>query len=138
MAARIESHTTGGMVLISEDTKNDVGDILNIKDVLEVMQKGITTPIDIYDVIGIEGNHRLQLENNEVKYTELANEIRVQFNIIKGNDIEDGFHTGVLTHFGNDNKQAQIMSESELPMYTNIVIGIRHHDGSFTEEKLYA
>ena len=138
MAARIESHTTGGMVLISEDTKNDVGDILNIKDVLEVMQKGITTPIDIYDVIGIEGNHRLQLENNEVKYTELENEIRVQFNIINGNDIEDGFHTGVLTHFGNDNKQAQIMSESELPMYTNIVIGIRHHDGSFTEEKLYA
>jgi len=62
----------------------------------------------------------------------------VQFNIIKENDIEDGFHTGVLTHLANDNKQAQIMSESKLPMYTKIVIGIRHHDGSFMEEKLYA
>lgn len=138
LAARIESYTTGGMVLISEDTKKGVGDILNIKDVLEVMPKGINTPINIYDVIGIEGNHQLQLEHYEVKYTELENKIQVQFNIIKGDDIEDGFHTGVLTHLGNDNKQAQIMSESELPMYTNIVIGIRHHDGSFMEDKLYA
>ena len=69
LAARIESYTTGGMILISEDTKNDVGDILNIKDTLEVMPKGIKTPINIYDVIGIEGDHRLQLEQSEVKYT---------------------------------------------------------------------
>ena len=138
LAARIESYTTGGMILISEDTKNDVGDILNIKDTLEVMPKGIKTPINIYDVIGIEGDHRLQLEQSEVKYTELEHKIQVQFNIVKGKDIEDGFHTGVLTHLGNDNKQAQIMSESDLPMYTNIVIGIRQHDGSFMEERLYA
>jgi len=76
LAGRIESYTTGGTVLISEDTKNDVGDILNIKDVLEVMPKGINTPIDIYDVIGIRENHRLQLEHNEVKYTDSKTRFR--------------------------------------------------------------
>lgn len=61
-AARIESFTSGGQILISEHTKKAAKDSLKIIYDTEVLAKGISKPVKVYDVKGIDGNFHLEIE----------------------------------------------------------------------------
>ncbi len=60
LASRIESLCLGGQVLISEAVRNEIGEGLRLDGHLRVKVKGIEGPITIYEVSGIEGEHRRQ------------------------------------------------------------------------------
>lgn len=55
MAARIESFTVGGQVLVSEGTLRAAGPGVRVDGSLRVKVKGVDRPICIYDVGGIGG-----------------------------------------------------------------------------------
>jgi adenylate cyclase len=61
LAARIESFTVGGQVLISDSTLNAVGPSLRIAGRREVKPKGVAEPIFIHDVRGVGAPHHLYL-----------------------------------------------------------------------------
>jgi adenylate cyclase len=61
LAARIESFTVAGQVLISESTLVAVGPILRVDGHLRVKVKGYDDPISIYEVGGIGGDYSLYL-----------------------------------------------------------------------------
>jgi len=61
LASRIESCTAGGQILISETTLEACGPILRIDSRAEVMPKGVSRPILIYEVGGIAGEYELYL-----------------------------------------------------------------------------
>ena len=54
-AARIESFTEGGQVLISARTRDACGDRLELKGQQSVRPKGFDADVTIYDVTGISG-----------------------------------------------------------------------------------
>ncbi len=50
LAARIESYTSGGQILISESTLSEAGEGLRVVDELEVTPKGLRAPMTLYEV----------------------------------------------------------------------------------------
>ena len=62
LASRIQDLTIGGQVLISEATRQEAGDSLQLHGNLRVKVKGIASPITIYDVNGIKGEYNLFLD----------------------------------------------------------------------------
>ncbi len=61
LTSRIESYTVGKQILISETTLEACGPILRIDSRAEVMPKGVSRPILIYEVGGIAGDYDLYL-----------------------------------------------------------------------------
>src|SRR4029079_2938668 len=59
LTSRIQSYTTGGQILISEATRQEVGQILKFGKQSEVKAKGIEHPISLFEVLGIGGNAKL-------------------------------------------------------------------------------
>jgi adenylate cyclase len=61
LAARIESFTLGGQILISKATLNEVKDSVRVDGRLRVKIKGIEGPVAIYDIGGISGRYAVAL-----------------------------------------------------------------------------
>ncbi len=53
LAARIESYSVGGQILISESTLLDANTDLRVDSKSQVEPKGIKQPITIYEIAGI-------------------------------------------------------------------------------------
>jgi adenylate cyclase len=54
LAARIQGLSLGGQILISEETRQEVGSLLKSNGHLRVKVKGVNAPITIYDVAGLK------------------------------------------------------------------------------------
>jgi len=94
LTSRIESYTTGGQILISSTTKDAVKDKLLINGQMNILPKGVDTPITIYEVIGISGLYHLFLpEKNEMPMVTVKSSLLCRFLIIHGKDA-----AGVMTH----------------------------------------
>ncbi len=63
--SRIESYTIGGQILISDSTRVACQDVLRIDGQMEVMPKGLSKPITIYDVGGLLGEQPVALIERE-------------------------------------------------------------------------
>lgn len=66
LAARIESFTLGGQILISKETLDQVGNCVRLDGRLRVKVKGVAAPITIYDVGGIKGKYQVALPECEI------------------------------------------------------------------------
>ncbi|MBN8564172.1 MAG: DUF3365 domain-containing protein [Leptolyngbya sp. UWPOB_LEPTO1] len=62
---RIESYTQGGQILISEQTRQALGQNVQIMGEKQVHPKGFENPITIYDVYGIRGRYNLFLPKDK-------------------------------------------------------------------------
>ncbi|MFM7427061.1 MAG: adenylate/guanylate cyclase domain-containing protein [Elainella sp.] len=58
---RIESFTQGGQILISEQTRQAVGQNVQIAATRQVHPKGFEQPIQVYEVYGVKGRYNLFL-----------------------------------------------------------------------------
>jgi adenylate cyclase len=66
LAARIESHTVGGQILISENTWKDANIDIQIAGQLQIESKEMKHPVTICEIRGIGGQYNLFLpEDNE-------------------------------------------------------------------------
>ncbi len=86
---RIESYTTAGQILISEQTLKDAGSIVKISGQKQVQPKGVKEPITIYEVYGIAGFYNLYLPRENELFFPLAKEIPIQYALLDGKDISD-------------------------------------------------
>ncbi|NEQ39034.1 MAG: adenylate/guanylate cyclase domain-containing protein [Okeania sp. SIO3I5] len=107
---RIESYTTGGQVLISETTLNEVGSIIKINGEKEVMPKGVKKPITIYDVGGLGGKYNLVLRKEEEIYLPLKEAISLHYVVLDGKNIGDSLNNGSLVKLSE--KEAEIQGVS--------------------------
>jgi adenylate cyclase len=55
LAARIESYTRGGQILVSESTKDEVGDELQVSSQFEVVPKGMQEAVRLFEVRALSG-----------------------------------------------------------------------------------
>lgn len=87
---RIESYTTGGQILISEQTLLD-GDpsILKVNAQKQVKPKGVKNELTIYDIGGIEGNYNLFLPQKEEVFKCLESCIALQYALLDGKNVGD-------------------------------------------------
>ncbi len=121
LASRIESYTVGGQIMISESTKVACPGILRIDDQTEVFPKGFRQPIMIYDVGGIGGDFNVYLKaKRKGDFLKLKIPIRMEFNVLKGNESGADFYPGVIMSLTG--QEAQVRSATQLNILDNLRI----------------
>ncbi len=86
LASRVESHTTGGQILISEMTFRKLEGLLRIKGHTQVELKGMKGPATLYDIAGIGGSYPARMEAHAAMepLQPLKHPIRVSFVLYEG------------------------------------------------------
>ncbi len=72
LAARVESFTVGGQLLISESSFNEAPDLLDVRKIVEIVPKGKKEPIKIYEVLGLGGKYACRLDEGEEEFNRLV------------------------------------------------------------------
>jgi adenylate cyclase len=124
---RIESNTTGGQILISEQTFKDAGSIVKISGQRQIKAKGVKQPITVYEVSGIAGAYNLYLPREEDVFFPLAEAIPIQYALLDGKSISDTLFQGSLVELSAKGARvrADNVEENDLPSgLTNLKLNL--------------
>ena len=83
LTSRIQACTTGGQILISETTRQEVGNKLKIGKQMEVRAKGVEHPVVLFEVLGIGGRHKLSLAESVDTLVDLDEEIPLLYEVVE-------------------------------------------------------
>jgi class 3 adenylate cyclase len=83
LVARIESHTVGGQVLVSDWSHREISDITTTLGSFQMRAKGFTEPVTVHDVRGLAGEYNLQLPSADRTLTNLAVPMPIGMAVIK-------------------------------------------------------
>ncbi|MBT7155277.1 MAG: hypothetical protein HN945_22775 [Deltaproteobacteria bacterium] len=135
-AARIESYTVGGQILVSESILKENGKVLRVDQQFEVYPKGSDLPLKIYDIGGIAGNYNLSLESEPLNLQILAKKIPVKYTILEGK------HVGRMDHDGHfvklSSKSAEMVSDRPLETLINLKISLENAYEGLARTAFYA
>jgi adenylate cyclase len=135
LTSRIQSYTTGGQILISESTRQEVGPLLKIGRHMEVEAKGIEHPVALSEVLGIGGAHKLFLPETAEALVPLAEEIPLTYAIVEGAHLSGETFKGSLTKLSP--KQAEARLEHPVPNLSNLKMHLIGTDGQEIPGALY-
>lgn len=135
LAARIQSYTIGGQVLISQATCQDVGCELSIDKKMEFTAKGFELPISVLAIIGIGGSHNLTLQHAEQLLVTLAETIPITYAIVNDRSVTDLPLNGVFTKLSTE--AAQVRLEKPIPEYSNLKMNVFDANGRKIDGAIY-
>ncbi len=139
LTARIESYTVGGQILISENTYNEVQEIVKTNGSMQVEPKGVSQPIFIYDICGIEGTYNLELPSVSDSLRVLSMPIPITYRILEEKHLGAEIFEGELRRLSPYG--AEIFSEQEVPVLANLKLYLRVCDQNQQleiEDEIYA
>lgn len=136
LAARIESYTTGGQVLVSENTYKEIEEIINIKGTLSASMKGVTNAVTLYDVGGVSGDFNLFLKEDIEDFISLPEPLELRFSILEGKHLAQDEFIGKLLQISN--KSGLIYTDNIPKALTNIKMTIFDVDGTVLINEVYA
>lgn len=137
LASRIESYTVGGQILVSHRTLEDCGPILRVDNQMQVMPKGLSEPITLYEVGGISGEydiHRPILE--KAKLPELKQPLSVRFSILKGKHAGGDQYAGSIVKMVED--AAEVVAEVMPDRFANLKIQVFDSSLNQVTDRLYS
>lgn len=137
---RIESYTTGGQIIISEETLNCITpNLVKIDDKKLVQPKGVKNPIAIYEISGIAGKYNLFLPKETETFYPLSQPISLQYTVLEGKHVGENLFSGRLLKLSD--RSALIDAEEgvdSLPIVlTNIKLNLKSSDSELRED-IYA
>ncbi len=97
LAGRVESYTTGGKVLITEDTLNRIETPLRIDGQFQVEPKGVAHRLLLFEVGGIGSPFMLSLASRSEPLRPLSEPLPVQFTVLEEKFVGRTVHGGHLT-----------------------------------------
>ncbi|MEO5363688.1 MAG: PilZ domain-containing protein [Magnetococcus sp. DMHC-8] len=129
LAARIESCSVGGQVLVSDRTRQACHPLLRIDNSMEITPKGVDHAITVYQVGGIGGQYAVHLEDaTVVHYQEVDGGLPVQFAILTGKQTGATEHAGVFCSLSANG--AKLVTEAAIPPLTNLMLTVQRDDES--------
>ena len=136
LTSRIQSYTTGGQILISEATRQEVGQILKLGRQTEVKAKGIEHPVTVFEVLGIGGKHKLLLTDVAEALVPLADEIPLRYEVLEANQTSGKMAEGRLTKVSRKGAEARL--EAPVPNLSNLKMRLIGTGGKEIAGTLYA
>src|SRR5262249_23842807 len=118
LTSRIQSCTTGGQILISEITRQEIGRILKIGREMEVKAKGVEHPVTLFEVLGISGRHKLLLPDASEDLVPLVATIPFRYEIVEASQLGHEAYKGMLTKLSL--RGAEAMLDHPISNLTNI------------------
>ncbi|MGK7918500.1 MAG: CHASE2 domain-containing protein [Trichodesmium sp.] len=144
LAFRIESYATGNQILISHKTQAAIGSSkLRIDSTKEIKPKGISNPINIYEVGGIGDKYNMFLPKDDEVLLSLDQPIPIFYLIIEGKHISNTVFKGnlvKLSHKGAEIEMNKYASIDSMPLPdSNIQLNLLNpNNKSFMSEHIYA
>jgi adenylate cyclase len=135
-AARIESYTTGGQVLVSQATLDAAGGHVVAAGRVEVSPKGVQSPFFIHEVLGIGGPYDLHLQAAPAPLTAPAFELNARFVVLDGKDAGGQERCGRVVRLSAE--AAEITATPELPALVGLKLRLATPDCRVLAEALYA
>lgn len=136
LAARIETYTVGGQILVSQEMVEAVGQIVKTSGEIEVQPKGFSKPIPIFEIAGIEGKYNLFLPEEKQSFVDLFNEISVKYRVAKGKHISDEEFKGFFVKLSLDG--AELSTTETLEVFSNIQIQLYVENEQLNQQIIHA
>jgi adenylate cyclase len=122
LAGRIESYTTGGQVLVSEDTHRAVRAPLRVNGQMRIEPKGIRAELDVYDVGGIGAPYDVALAVTQEALVPVQPPIAISYAVLEGKHVGASSFSGLIV--GLSRRQARIVSDQPLGALTNLKLSL--------------
>lgn len=136
LAARVESFTVGGQVLITEKTLKATSLDVTIKGKLSVSFKGLEKPVNVYDITGVSGKYEISLPQPDVNFLPLANEIPISFEIMDEKYSSGEKIPGRILKLAE--KSAIFSSQVKLTKLVNLKVVLNGNCGACSDGVIYA
>ncbi|MDY6898720.1 MAG: adenylate/guanylate cyclase domain-containing protein [Cyanobacteriota bacterium] len=136
LAARIETYTVGGQILVSQEMVEAVGESIQISGEMEVQPKGFSKPITIFEIAGIGGKYNLFLPEENVAFVALLNKIAVKYRVAKGKHISDEEFKGFFVKLSLDG--AELSTTESLEVFSNIQIQLYVENEQLNQQIIHA
>jgi adenylate cyclase len=121
LAARIETFTVGGQVLVSDSTRNALADRLSADGPLQVEVKGVAGPVRIWMVRRLEeGGRSLVLPSPVVDLVSLDPAIDASLRAFRGKQLGTDVHPARLVKLGSSG--AELDTECPLTMFDAVQV----------------
>jgi adenylate cyclase len=125
LAARVESFTVGGQILIAQSTFSETQAVLSYLGQTQVYMKGVELPVSIYDVNGIGGQYNLLLPQAQDTLIPLAQPLPVQYHLLDGKHLNDQLLTGHIVQLST--KMAEIRSDQTIAPLSNLKLQLPNY-----------
>jgi class 3 adenylate cyclase/CheY-like chemotaxis protein len=136
LAGRIESFTTGGQVLISEDVREKVKFPLRLDAQFQVEPKGATRSLQLHEVGGIGEPFNLELSPRSKPLAPLPQPLPVRFTVLEEKFVGRTVHEARLAAVSDS--EARIESEQALVPLSNLKIELEAGAGTNPGGEIYA
>jgi adenylate cyclase len=116
---RIESYTTGGQILISPDTFEKVRTLVRTRGSLRASFKGIDHPLNLYDIVSIEGKYQNSLkEKTPDELTRLQSPVPINCFLIEEKTVSEKVIEGHIIRLGVFS--AEVLLEKPIESHVNL------------------
>ncbi len=136
LAGRIESFTTGGQVLISENTREKIRSTLRLDAQFQVEPKGAAHRLLLHEVGGIGDPYNLSLPSKSEVLAPLPEPVPIRFTVLEEKFVGRTIHQGRLAAVST--AEAGIESEVTLAPLSNLKIELESQAGAAPGGELYA
>ncbi|MBM4295533.1 MAG: hypothetical protein FJ126_11625 [Deltaproteobacteria bacterium] len=136
LAARIESFTVGGQVLVSPTLISAANPGLILGDVVKVRGKGMRRSIRCHELLGHNDHPELSLEGEEREFAALAEPLPFLYARLTGKHMDDQMHPGTLVCLSP--RRAVVEVTDSLPPHTNIMLRLEMEAGEEESPEVYA
>ncbi len=135
LAARIESCSVGGQILVSEGTLGLCTAALDLGRQLEFNVKGFEQPVTVHELYGIGGNPELQLNRRPVVLILLTSVIPLRYCLLRQHAGKDIFAAGQMVKASIQGAEIDIPEPLEL--FSNIKIQLIARGGKTVLDEIY-
>ncbi len=134
-AARIESLTVGGQVLMGQATYERVRHLARVGPVVESPMKGLHQPLRAYPLLALGAPYLLELEERGEPEELLSREMELDYHPLEGKTISRRAGRGRVLALGKRTLLAEL--EPSLPRLANLKLTL-HRPGGGSWEDVYA
>lgn len=138
---RIESHTRGGQILISESTLKAAGSNVRVSSARQVQVKGMQQPVPIYEVYGVSGRYNLYVPREEEIFLPMLPPIDLVFALIDGKAVTETVGSGQLVTLSAQGAKILVQTRdslNQLAEFSNLKLNLQTHDLALGEADIYA
>jgi class 3 adenylate cyclase len=136
LIGRIESYTIGGQILISEKTRQEVAALLHISGHIQIEPKGVSEPLTVYDVRGIDSPYNLHLPEPADTLVVLDVAIALRYTVLEEKFVGRTVFPGQFVKLSA--KGGQIYASWPAPPLSNLKIWLTDASGATISGELYA